>query len=82
MSFNNIENIIKMDNRKELVKFLRELSNSIENNDIEDKKLLEISKFFMKFKFYENGVYGEYEKDEMVKYMSLGWYIYTYILKK
>ena len=82
MSFNNIENIIKMDNRKELVKFLRELSNSIENNDIKDEKLLEISKFFMKFKFDENGVYGEYEKDEMVKYMSLGWYIYTYILKK
>ena len=78
MSFNNIENIIKMDNRKELVKFLRELSNSIENNDIEDKKLLEISKFFMKFKFDD----GEYERDEMVKYMSLGWYIYTYILKK
>ena len=67
-----------MDNRKELVKFLRELSNSIENNDIKDEKLLEISKFFMKFKFYD----GEYERDEMVKYMSLGWYIYTYILKK
>lgn len=67
-----------MENRKELVKFLRELSNSIENNDIEDKKLVEISKFFMKFKFDD----GEYERDEMVKYMSLGWYIYTYILKK
>ena len=47
-----------MDNRKELVKFLRELSNSIENNDIEDEKLLEISKFFMKFKFDD----GEYER--------------------
>ena len=68
-----------MDNRKELVKFLRELINSIENNDIEDNKLLEISKFLIKFKFYEN---GKYEEDEMVKYMSLGWYIYTYLLKK
>jgi len=79
MSFNNIENIIKMDNTKELVKFLRELINSIENNDIKDNKLMEISKFLIKFKYEED---GKYEEDEMVKYMSLGWYIYTYLLKK
>ena len=79
MSFNNIENIIKMDNTKELVKFLRELINSIENNDIKDNKLMEISKFLIKFKYEED---GKYEEDEMVKYMSLGWYIYTCILKK
>ena len=66
-----------MDSRKELVKFLRELSNSIENNDIEDEKLIDISKFFMEFKFGEQ----KYEKDEILKYMSLGWYIYTYLIK-
>ena len=68
-----------MDNTKELVKFLRELINSIENNDIKDNKLMEISKFLIKFKYEED---GKYEEDEMVKYMSLGWYIYTYLLKK
>ena len=59
-----------MDNTKELVKFLRELINSIENNDIKDNKLMEISKFLIKFKYEED---GKYEEDEMVKYMSLGW---------
>ena len=66
-----------MENRKELVKFLRELSNSIENNNIEDKKLVEISKFFMKFKFDD----GEYERDKMIKYMFT-WMVYLYIYIK
>ena len=65
---------------KQLIPFLRNLANSIEQNSLDNKQLASISEFFMAWKFKEDT--GEYSKEELIKYLSLGWYIYTCLLKE
>ena len=57
---------------KVLIDFLRDLANSIENNDIDDEHLKTAGEIYMKHKFNQN---SEQEESEIVKYTSLVWYI-------
>ena len=64
--------------KKELVPFLRNLANSLEENTLDNIQLLQISEFFMSFSFKKDQ--GEYSSEELIKFLSLGWYIYTNLL--
>ena len=76
----------------DLISFLRDLANSIEQKTIQRDQLLEVSKFFMSYKFQEQeiaddngdpeiGGSGDYDQKELIKFLSLGWYIYCTLLK-
>ena len=73
-----------MNNQQQLINFLRNLANDIENNNIEDENLLKISQFMMNFQFQnqQDEQSDDYSRDDMVKFLSLGWYIYTQLLNQ
>jgi hypothetical protein len=78
-----------------LIPFLRNLANSIEENKILPRQLQNVSDFFMKYHFDEEvakdededdssdpiGASGEFDAEELVKFLALGWYVYCIILK-
>lgn len=76
-----------MDNSsEELIPFLRGLADSIENNNLLPTQLQHIGEFFMSYKFQEDNqnVYKdeEFDTNDVVKFLTLGWYIYRIILDK
>ena len=76
---------------EELIPFLRTLADSIEQETILPEQLRSISTFFMSYKFQEQEIKddngapdlasGEYDEQELIKFISLGWYIYCVLLK-
>ena len=63
--------------RKNIAVFLRDLANKLENDEVSEKSQQAISEFFMKFLFIDE--ISKVEEDEMMKFLSLGWYVYTKI---
>ena len=65
---------------KELVLFLRNLADSVENNTITSEQSQKLGEFFMSFKMSQ-----EQDKDcepmDVIKFITMGWYIYSNILK-
>lgn len=73
-----------MNNQQQLINFLRNLANDIENNNIENENLLKTSQFMMNFQFQnqQDEQSDDYSRDDMIKFLSLGWYIYTQLLNQ
>ena len=67
------------ENTQKLVPFLRELATSIETDSLDNYQLKYVSEFFMAWNFQKDK--GEYSSEELIKFLSLGWYIYTHLLK-
>ena len=83
-------------NNTELISFLRDLTSSLENERLSKKQTLRVGEFFMTYQFQEaackdNKQFDEEEDDDfssldfdindLIKFLSLGWYIYCVILK-
>jgi len=69
---------------KQLIPFLRKLADKIENNSILPEELKSVGDFFIKYRFINNNQVennNEFSKDELMKFICLGWYIYNCILK-
>lgn len=69
---------------QELIQFLRNIANSIENDDIEPQDKQRIGEFFMEYKFKNTLVdinSSDIEEKDMIKFLVLGWYIYCVLLK-
>lgn len=79
-----------------LISFLRNLADSLETNQLSKKQNLRIGEFFMAYQFQEAAhkdekQFEENEEDEfedlefdineLIKFLSLGWYVYCVILK-
>ena len=65
-----------MEKNQILVKFLHELADKIEGELLNSENLERIGKFFMEYK-YRNKIV-ENSDDELINFLVLGWYIYTY----
>ena len=73
-----------------LITFLRKLANSIENRQLLPIQLQKVGEFFMTYQFQEQAIQdkdesgnhtsNEFSKDELLKFIVLGWYIYCCIL--
>jgi len=69
---------------QELILFLRDIANSIENNDINPDDKQRVGEFFMQYKFKNmiNDINStDIEEKDMIKFLVLGWYIYCVMLK-
>ena len=69
----------------EIVNFLKDVIVDIESGNVKDLKLQYVGEFLMGYKFHEFledecNTTTEDEKD-FLKFLFLGWYIYTFILR-
>lgn len=70
----------------QLIVFLRRLADSIERKQLEPQQLGRVGEFFMNYLFHEemeDVALSPDDKDrkEFMKFLSLGWYIHTFLLK-
>jgi hypothetical protein len=76
-----VENSGVTDPNKILIAFLRQLANLIERKELTEEKMCKIGEFFIQFLFQENiNSNGVMANDEFMKFLTLGWYIYTQVL--
>ncbi len=66
-----------------LIEFLKSLTKSLEKNELDDTKISRISEFFMSYNFQDQTTTDEdeeFQDEELVKFLSLGWYVYTHLI--
>lgn len=74
-----------------LIPFLRNLADSIEQQELLPIQLKSIGEFFMSYQFQEQAIKDNdnsnsnnssrhFSQEELIKFIVLGWYIYCYIL--
>ena len=78
MIFNGFKyNTLNMNNNL-LIGFFQDIIKKLENNQINEKKLRQLSEFMLTFKFENNGPLN-CQSDDFVKFLTLGWYVYSNI---
>lgn len=73
-----------MQTENELSTFLRNLANEIETGNMDPIKLQKVSDFHLQCRFQdqlETMDEEEFSKEDMIKFISLGWYVYHVLLK-
>lgn len=72
---------------RELIVFLRDLADSIEEKNVVPSQLEKVGEFFMSYQFrnqlasVSDAQSGEFSKEDLLKFLSLGWYVYQILLK-
>ena len=68
---------------KQLITFLRDLANDLENEKLSSIQTLNISEFYISYQFQNQAQENseEFNENNIKKYLFLGWYIYCIILK-
>ena len=67
-----------MENNKILINFFQEIIDKLEKDEVEHEKLVDLSKFMLKYKFEENYKFD----DNLLKFLTMGWYVYSNMEKK
>lgn len=79
------------ESKEKLAPFLRNLAESIENHELLPQQLQSIGEFFMAYQFQEQAIkdndnslqpHPEFDHDDLIKFLILGWYIYCCILQQ
>tara|TARA_Y100000389_G_C17401090_1_gene485360 strand:+ start:529 stop:798 length:270 start_codon:yes stop_codon:yes gene_type:complete len=74
-----------------LLRFLQDLTGSLERDELNPRQLQCIGEFFMSYQFQEQAIQDNdqtisdpllFSKDELLKFLSLGWYVYQILLRK
>lgn len=89
-----MENTIPDPNER-LIPFLRNLADSIEQKQLVPRQLAAVGEFFMSYQFQDEksrddegisvpfgGDNGDFDSKELMKFLILGWWIYSHILKE
>lgn len=69
---------------RDLVTYLRKLTDDIESGSVSCEHLKRINEFYMSDisgVHLEKHSHDEYTDDEFQKFLTLGWYVYTHIIK-
>ena len=68
-----------------LVPFLRNLATSIETNKLSPEQLQNIGEFFISYELAEkkdSDIKEDFDDMDIIKFLTLGWWIYTHILNR
>lgn len=67
----------------QLVSFLRTLADSIEKEELLPEQVQKIGEFYMSYEkeIYDSGNNSTEDSMDVVKFLTLGWYMYTHLLK-
>jgi hypothetical protein len=82
------------DSTRKLIPFLRDLADSIEQNNLHPTQLRRVGEFFMTYQFQKQALLDNYEDDsgddqhpgdlypgeEMIRFVVMGYYIYRHII--
>jgi hypothetical protein len=82
------------DSTRKLVPFLRDLADSIEQNNLRPSQLRRVGEFFMTYQFQKQALLDHYEDDsgddqsaedlhpeeEIIRFVVMGYYIYRHII--
>ena len=68
-------------NKEFIISKLKDIILEISNNTLPDQKLQMISKLMIELEFFDELETGQkssaFSQDELVKFLSMGWYIYS-----
>ena len=67
-----------MDER--LLGFLKNLTQSVEKDELNQQQLQRVSEFFMSYQLREHIEDEEFNNEDTMKFLTLGWYVYKVIL--
>ena len=73
-----------------LITFLRNLTGALERQELCQRQLQSIGEFFMSYQFQEQAVIDgdnsttipQFSRAELIKFLSLGWYVYQVLLRQ
>ena len=67
------------ENNNKIIDFLREVANSIEQQEVDENTLQSAGEFFMKNLFTKEIEKVDFtlEEKDILKFLTMGWYIYT-----
>lgn len=68
----------QMDTRADISRYLRDLADGIDNDTLSPEITSKISEFFTQMLFAKS-LTEDKEQEDMMKFLSLGWYIYTHL---
>ena len=73
-----------IENNKKIIDFLRNTANLIEQNEIDDQSLQIAGEYYMRHlcKSEIDDVNATLDEKDLVKFLTIGWYIYNIILKE
>ena len=75
----------------QLIPFLRDLADSIETQKLAPQQIESIGDFFMSYQFQQQAIKDcdnsnpptpQFSQEELVKFISLGWYVYQVLLRE
>jgi len=71
------------DNNKKIIDFLRQVANSIEQQEVNEYTLQSAGEFYIKNLFMKEieKVECKLEEKDIFKFLTMGWYIYTFCNK-
>ena len=78
----------KMESTDErLLTFLKTLTSSLEKGELCTRQVQSIGEFFMSYQFREQAVtdrteYPQFNQTDLIKFITLGWYVYQVLLTK
>ena len=72
------------ENNYKIIEFLRNTADSIEKNEIDDQSLQIAGEYYMRnlLKTEVDNQNATLEEKDLVKFLTVGWYIYNIILKE
>lgn len=89
--YTSVDNRQIEENTQNLIKFLRELADLMQQGSLSDMQKQRVGEFFIKYKFQEQADKDsiqdqtiqevDFTEEEFMKFFSMGWYVYR-ILKK
>jgi len=74
-----------------LIIFLRDLTSSLERGELCQRQLQSVGEFFMSYQFQERAMQDSdestpdpprFSQAELIKFLSLGWYVYQVLLRQ
>ncbi len=74
---------------EKLIPFLRDLADSIEKRQLLPRQMQSVGEFFMSYQFQQQAIKDndtsspsppEFQRDDLLKFLMLGWYCYCVIL--
>lgn len=77
------------DSQNKLIRFLRTLANDMEESKLSNKQIQRVGEFYMTYEFQEQAyrdgqeddIASDTDEQDIVKFVSLGWYVYNRLLK-
>lgn len=66
--------------KEKLILFLSNYIKKVEQDDLTKNEQLLLTNFFLEYFFDKKEIYDSEEDEKLKKYLSMGWYIYNFIL--